>query len=109
MGCELGRGVYMLVRDDIPSVLAFVAAAADSSLLWYCRLGHPSYRNLKQAIPWITVESFICKLCRLDKYHRATYTWSKLSSSQGSFDLVHCDVWALLGLRLCLLGLSIEG
>ena len=42
-----GRGVYMLVRDDIPRGLASIASTAKSSLLWHCRLGHPSHRNLQ--------------------------------------------------------------
>lgn len=92
-GREHGHGVYMLIQDNILSGLASVAATADSSLLWHYRLDHPSHHNLQQALSWITVESFICESCHLGKHHYTTYKRSKLSSSQGPFDLVHCNIW----------------
>lgn len=90
---EHSCGVCTLVRDDIPSGSASVAATADSSLLWHCCLGHPSHRNLRQTLPWISIESFICESRHLGKHHRASYKWTSLSSSQGLFYLVHCDIW----------------
>ena len=105
LGREQGRGVYLLVWDDIPSGLASVATTAESSLLWHCRLRHPSHRSLQQALSWISVESFICELCRLGKQHQATYKRSSLSTSQGPFDLIHCDIWGLLVVSLCLFSL----
>ena len=59
LDCVYGRSVYMLVRDDIPRGLASIASIAESSLLWHCCLGHPSYRNFQWALPWIIVESFV--------------------------------------------------
>lgn len=81
LGREHGGGVYMLVRDDIPSGLASVATNAELSLLWHCPFGHPSHKNLQLCLPWIKVESFVCESCHLGKHHRATYRRFRLSSN----------------------------
>ena len=59
LGREHGRDVYMLVQDDILHGLASIASTVESSLLWHCRFGHPSHRNLQQVLPWIIVEFFV--------------------------------------------------
>ena len=63
------------------------------SFLWHCRLGHPSFSKLKDALPWITLCDFKCESCELGKHHRSSYSARTSIPSSRPFDLVHCDVW----------------
>ena len=59
LGRENGRGIYELVADSPSTGLqALFALSASSSslhdsLLWHCRLGHPSFVKLKETLPWL--------------------------------------------------------
>ena len=78
---EWGHSMYLLVRDEILQGLASLVSTFEPSILWHYRLGHPSHRKLKQALPWISVSPFDCELCQLGKHHRATFRRLCLVSS----------------------------
>ena len=84
--------MYLLMSDDIPRGLAYVASTSKPSSLWYYRLGHLFYQKLRQALPWCSVSQFACESCQLSKHHRTSFRHVRLVSSPTSFELVHCDV-----------------
>ena len=99
LGRENGRGIYELVAD-FPStgLQALFALSASSSslhdsLLWHCRLGHPSFAKLKETLPWLHLSDFHCESCELGKHHRSSYPSRTGPPTHRPFDLVHCDVW----------------
>ncbi|KAK2354846.1 putative mitochondrial protein [Trifolium repens] len=64
--------------------------------LYHSRLGHPSFRVMKQIFPSffknLDVESLCCEVCELAKHKRASFPVStKVSTSP--FYLIHTDVW----------------
>ena len=99
LGCENGRGIYELVSDSPSTGLqALFALSASSSslhdsLLWHCRLGHPSFVKLKETLPWLHLSKFHCESCELGKHHRSSYPSRTGPLTHRPFDLVHCDVW----------------
>ena len=101
LGRENGRGIYELVVDSPSTGLqALFALSASSSslhdsLLWHCRLGHPSFAKLKETLPWLSLSEFQCESCELGKHHRSPYPSRTGPPTHHPFDLVHCDVWGL--------------
>ena len=101
LGRENGRGIYELVVDSRSTGLqAFFALSASSSslpdsLLWHCRLGHPSFVKLKETLPWLNLSEFHCESCEAGKHHRSSYPSRTGPPTHRPFDLVHCDVWGL--------------
>ena len=99
LGRENGRGIYELVADSpSTSLQALFALSASSSslhdsLLWHCRLGHPSFVKLKETLPWLHLSEFHCESCELGKHHRSSYPSRTGPPTHRPFDLVHCDVW----------------
>ena len=99
LGCENGRGINELVADSPSTGLqALFALSASSSslhdsLLWHCRLGHPSFVKLKETLPWLHLSEFHCESCELGKHHRSSYPSRTGPPTHRPFDLVHCDVW----------------
>ena len=99
LGRENGRGIYELVADSPSTGLqALFALSASSSslhdsLLWHCRLGHPSFVKLKETLPWLHLSEFHCESCELGKHHRSSYPLRIGPPTHRPFDLVHCDVW----------------
>ena len=99
LGRENGRDIYELVADSpSPGLQALFALSASSSslhdsLLWHCRLGHPSFIKLKETLPWLTLSEFHCESCELGKHHRSSYPSRTGPPTHRPFDLVHCDVW----------------
>ena len=99
LGRENGRGIYELVADSPSTGLqALFALSASSSslhdsLLWHCRLGHPSFGKLKETLPWLNLSEFHCESCELGKHHRSSYPSRTGPPTHRPFDLVHCDVW----------------
>ena len=99
LGRENGRGIYELVADSLSTGLqALFALSASSSslhdsLLWHCRLGHPSFVKLKETLPWLSLSEFQCESCELGKHHRSPYPSRTGPPTHHPFDLVHCDVW----------------
>ena len=79
LGRENGRGIYELVADSLSTgIQALFALSASSSslhdsLLWHCRLGHPSFVKLKETLPWLHLSEFHCESCELRKHHRSSY------------------------------------
>ena len=47
--------------------------SSQTSFLWHGRLGHPSFFELKDALPWINLCDFKCESCELGKHHRSSY------------------------------------
>ena len=99
LGRENGRGIYELVANSPSTGLqALFALSASSSslhdsLLWHCRLGHPSFVKLKETLPWLHLSEFHCESCELGKHHRSSYPSRTGPPTHRPFDLVHCDVW----------------
>lgn len=64
--------------------------------LYHCRLGHPSFRVIKQLFPSLfknlDVESLCCELCELAKHKRVSFPVSN-NISTSPFYLIHADVW----------------
>ena len=98
LGRENKRGIYELVADSPSTGLqALFALSASSSslldsLLWHCRLGHPSFVKLKETLPWLHLSEFHCESCELGKHHRSSYPSRIGPATHRPFDLVHCDV-----------------
>jgi hypothetical protein len=64
--------------------------------LYHCRLGHPSFKVMKQLFPSLLknldVESFCCEVCELAKHKHVSFPVSnKISTSP--FYLIHTHVW----------------
>ena len=99
LGHENGRGIYELVADSESTGLQALFALSTSSsslhdsLLWHCRLGHPSFAKLKETLPWLHLSEFHCESCELGKHHRSSYPSRTGPPTHRPFDLVHCDVW----------------
>ena len=99
LGRENGRGLYELVAYS-PSAglrvlfsLSASSCSSQTSFLWHCRLGHPSFSKLKETLPWLRLCDYKCKSFEVGKHHRSTYSARTSISSKRPFDLVHCDVW----------------
>ena len=99
LGRENGRGLYELVTDS-PSTglrvlfsLSASSCSSQTSFLWHCRLGHPSFSKLKETLPWLRLCDYKCESCEMGKHHRSTYSACTSISSKRPFDLVHYDVW----------------
>ena len=92
------------MRDKIPKGLLCSMSKVESSFLCHCRLSHPCLSKLQQALPWITIKSFTCQSCELDKQHRVTYRRPSTFVSESPFELVH---WDQLGCLLFLVFLII--
>ena len=93
MGRETGRGLYELIPDHLLVGLSCLLSSTDSSLHWHQRLGHPSISKLCQALSGISMSSFECESCQLDKHFWASYPHLDSIPSKSLFDLIHCDVW----------------
>ena len=99
LGHENGLGIYEFVADS-PSAglqalfsLSVSQCSSQTSFLWHCCLGHPSFSKLKDALPWINLCDFKCESCELGKRHRSSYPARTGIPSSQPFDLMHCDVW----------------
>ena len=73
--------------------LSTSSSSLHDSLLWHCRLGHPSFAKLKETLPWLSLSEFKCESCELGKHHRSSYPSRTGPPTHHPFDLVHCDVW----------------
>ena len=73
--------------------LSASSSSLHDSLLWHCRLGHPSFVKLKETLPWLNLSEFHCESCELGKHHRSSYPSRTGPPTHRPFDLVHCDVW----------------
>jgi hypothetical protein len=64
--------------------------------LWHLRLGHPSFRYMKNLFPELfsslSVFDMKCETCILAKSHRVTYPLS-MNKSDVPFSLIHSYVW----------------
>jgi hypothetical protein len=77
-------------HTSIPSALR----SSVSPYQWHCRLGHPSFLNLKKLVPSLSdFSSFNCETCELSKHHRATFKLRNDEPCLHPFELVHSDVW----------------
>ncbi|CAJ2627685.1 unnamed protein product [Trifolium pratense] len=99
------NGLYYLDNQNLPpnplnnSNSLFsesIKTNRDKVFLYHCRLGHPSFRVMKQIFPSffknLDVESLCCEVCELAKHKRASFPVSnKVSTSP--FYLIHTDVW----------------
>jgi hypothetical protein len=94
-GHERGNDIYVLTRETVPPGLAAACTSVSSGsfLLWHKRLGHPSPRKLRTALPWIPVSHFQCESCILGKHARRSFPSRELASAPKMFDVVHCDIW----------------
>ena len=67
-------------------------------MLWYRRLGHPSFFYLKHLFPNLfhnkLLLSFQCDICQLAKHHHASFLIQPYKASK-PFTLIHSDVWGL--------------
>jgi hypothetical protein len=97
------NGLYYLDNQDSSSKLlnnSFFSESIKTNrekvLLYHCRLGHPSFRVIKQLFPLffktLDVESFHCEVCELAKHKRVPFSVSNKMSTF-PFYLVHTDVW----------------
>jgi hypothetical protein len=98
------NGLYYLDnQDSSPKLLnnnSFFSESIKTNrekvLLYHCRLGHPSFRVIKQLFPLffktLDVESFHCEVCELAKHKRVSFSISNKMSTF-PFYLVHTDVW----------------
>ena len=73
--------------------LSTSSCSSETSFLWHCQLGHPSFSKLKETLPWLHLCDYKCESCEVGKHHRSTYSARTSISSKGPFDLVHYDVW----------------
>ena len=67
-------------------------------MLWHFRLGHPSFRYLKEKIfPSLFTNKVIfqCEVCQLAK-HQRTFFKSRPYKAFKPFALVHSDIWGPL-------------
>ena len=104
-----GRGLDLVVRMDEGSTSLWPIllpldhklfshflvsqCSLQTSFLCHCRLRHPSFSKLKDALPWITLCDFKCESCELGKHHHSSYPAHTCIPSSRPFDLVHCNVW----------------
>nr|KYP73017.1 hypothetical protein KK1_005624 [Cajanus cajan] len=69
----------------------------DDSMLWHCRLGHPSNKVLQQLRSQYNKISFDCSnpcdTCHYAKQKKLPYSVSFTKSSR-FFELIHVDIWA---------------
>jgi hypothetical protein len=93
-GHERGNDVYVLTKETVPQCLiaACTSTSSGSFLLWHKRLGHPSPRKLRAALPWVPVSHFQCESCILGKHARRSFPSCELASAPKPFDVIHCDI-----------------
>lgn len=64
-------------------------------MLWYYRIGHPSFSHLKSLFPTLfnykNVSLFQCKTCQLAKHHHSPYL-AQPYTAFGAFSLIYCDI-----------------
>ncbi|CAJ2663478.1 unnamed protein product [Trifolium pratense] len=99
------NGLYYLDNQNLPpnplnnnnSLFSeSIKTNREKVFLYHRRLGHPSFRVMKQIFPSffknLDVESLCCEVCELAKHKRASFPVSnKVSTSP--FYLIHTDVW----------------
>ena len=73
----------------------------DTSLLIHSRLGHPNIFKFRKTVPHFSGLSLIeCESYQLGKHTRAPFPRRLDQRTKSHFELVHTDVWVLLGLGL---------
>ncbi|RVW51567.1 hypothetical protein CK203_066662 [Vitis vinifera] len=91
------QGLYHLTSDSSPAV----CISTDAPLLIHNRLGHPSLSKFQKMVPrFSTLSSLPCESCQLGKHTRVSFPKRLNNRAKSSFELVHTDVWVLVGLRL---------
>ena len=85
-----------LLNNNISLFSESTKTNKEKVFLYHCRLGHPSFRVMKQLFPSffknLDVESLCCEVCELAKHKRVSFPVSnKISTSP--FYLIHTDVW----------------
>ena len=72
-------------------------SAREKIIIWYLRLGHPSFSYLKylflDLFKNVDCSSFKLESCLLSKSHHSTYN-PKLYCASKPFNLIHSDVWS---------------
>lgn len=95
---KLGR-LYILHSSDNsvkPSISCNIVSL-DTTNLWHCRLGHPSFDKIfemKTVLPNISTKksSSHCHTCHLAKQNRLPFV-SHTTFASHPFDIIHIDVW----------------
>lgn len=93
-------GMYLLDggeprAGDVQGIGNAASPAADSIMLWHCRLGHPSVNYLKRLFPRLftsDLPKFTCEHCILSKSHRTVYHPRPYQASK-PFYTIHSDIW----------------
>lgn len=87
------NGVYLY--QPIHSFQANKVSAADLTVLWHRRLGHPSSKVL---LPLLGVDGSSkncfdnCEVCYLAKQPRTSFP-NSMNKANDLFDIIHCDIW----------------
>ncbi|RVX19459.1 hypothetical protein CK203_008629 [Vitis vinifera] len=91
------QGLYHLTSDSSPAV----CISTDAPLLIHNCLGHPSLSKFQKMVPcFSTLSSLPCESCQLGKHTRVSFPKRLNNRAKSPFELVHTDVWVLVGLRL---------
>ena len=87
-----------LRRQFVKKILSVSSSNNDSVImLWYYRLGHPSFKYLKHLFPSLfnkNSKEFQCEVCQLSKHVRSSYPLQPYKLSH-PFSMIHSDIWGL--------------
>jgi hypothetical protein len=98
--CDSPGHLYTLRLPASPTSTSapHVLAAVASSVAWHRRLGHPGRDVMSKLSSSTSISgcrgSFehLCHACQLGRHVRLPFPTSS-SRAEGTFDLIHCDVW----------------
>jgi hypothetical protein len=98
--CDSPGHLYTLRLPAFPTSTSapHVLAAVASSVAWHRRLGHPGRDVMSKLSSSTSISgcrgSFehLCHACQLGRHVRLPFPTSS-SRAEGTFDLIHCDVW----------------
>ncbi|RVW22259.1 Retrovirus-related Pol polyprotein from transposon TNT 1-94 [Vitis vinifera] len=89
------QGLYHLTSDSSPAV----CISTDAPLLIHNRLGHPSLSKFQKMVPrFSTLSSLPCESCQLGNILVSRSQSVRIMGQSLLFELVHTDVWVLVGL-----------
>ena len=91
------QGLFHL-SSPLPST---AYASTDTHLLIHNCLGHPNISKLQKMVPrFSSLSSIECKSCQLGKHTCVSFLKHLDQRTKSPFELVHTDIWGLLGLSL---------
>ena len=97
---DIGResqGLYHLTSPSSPAT----CISTDVPLLIHNRLGHSSLSKFQKMVPHFSTLSLLaCESCQLGKHNRVSFPKHLNNRAKSHFELVHTDVWVLVGPRL---------